>query len=45
MMQISCYIIDIHDQNETLFYNFVIQNLESILPIIYTPTEGEYIAR
>ncbi|KAJ8655459.1 hypothetical protein O0I10_008953 [Lichtheimia ornata] len=40
----NAFMQNIHDQNETLFYNFVIQNLESILPIIYTPTESEYIA-
>ncbi|KAI9316459.1 hypothetical protein BX666DRAFT_1859077 [Dichotomocladium elegans] len=34
---------NIHDQNETLFYKFIIKNIETILPIIYTPTEGEYI--
>ncbi|KAI9263113.1 hypothetical protein BDA99DRAFT_481698 [Phascolomyces articulosus] len=39
MMQI------IHDQNETLFYSFVLRDLKRILPIIYTPTEGEYISK
>lgn len=38
-------IKDIHEQNETLFYNFIIKNLNRILPVIYTPTEGEYIQR
>ncbi|KAI8147866.1 hypothetical protein BJV82DRAFT_698354 [Fennellomyces sp. T-0311] len=33
----------IHDQNETLFYSFILRNLKQLLPIIYTPTEGEYI--
>ena len=37
--------VGIHDQNETLFYSFIIRNLKELLPIIYTPTEGEYIKR
>ncbi|KAI9492228.1 malate dehydrogenase [Zychaea mexicana] len=40
----NAFMQNIHDQNETLFYNFILRNLKDILPIIYTPTEGEYIA-
>jgi hypothetical protein len=35
----------IHDQNEVLFYRFVSENLTKVLPVVYTPTEGEYIEK
>ncbi|MDE4942821.1 NAD-dependent malic enzyme, partial [Francisella tularensis subsp. holarctica] len=28
----------LHDLNTTIFYHFVRENLEEIIPIIYTPT-------
>ena len=35
------FLMALQDQNETLFYSTVLNDLKAILPIIYTPTVGE----
>lgn len=39
------FLQSMHDQNEVLFYALLTKNIEEMLPIIYTPTEGEYIQK
>ena len=41
----NIYLNALHDYNETLFYKLITQNLEEMLPMIYTPTVGEAVKR
>jgi malate dehydrogenase (oxaloacetate-decarboxylating) len=41
----NIFLHDLRSRSEVLFYRFVTEHLEEMLPIIYTPTIGEVIER
>ncbi|MDO5629081.1 MAG: NAD-dependent malic enzyme [Mobilicoccus sp.] len=41
----NVYLQTLRDRNETLFFRLLQENLEEMLPIVYTPTIGEAIER
>ena len=40
-LQRYIYMVGLEDRNEHLFYRVVMENIEKLMPIIYTPTVGQ----
>jgi malate dehydrogenase (oxaloacetate-decarboxylating) len=41
----NIYLVNLRDRNEVLFYRLLIDHIEEMLPIVYTPTVGQAIER
>lgn len=42
-LQKHAYLSNLHNTNQTLFFNLVVRHLAEMIPIIYTPTVGDAV--
>ena len=44
-MEKYMYLCSLQDRNETLFFRTLLDHLEALAPVVYTPTVGEVCKR